>query len=119
VFGGPNSRPHAPVARRAASLIAQASDAPEGGCSEGDPSFTPDGSRVVFDRFNAETNDEALFMSITTALRCSSVSVKIKNRNYSHMEGREQLFERERHKEPVPGWHCCELACAELENAKA
>ena len=23
--------------------------------------------------------------------------------------------ERERHNEPAPGWHCCELACAELE----
>jgi bifunctional non-homologous end joining protein LigD len=40
---------------------------------------------------------------------------KIKNRNYSQMEGREELFERERHKEPVAGWHCCELACAEVE----
>jgi bifunctional non-homologous end joining protein LigD len=40
---------------------------------------------------------------------------KIKNRSYSQMEGREKLFERERHKEPVPGWHCCELACAEVE----
>ena len=39
---------------------------------------------------------------------------KIKNRNYSQMEGREELFKRERHKEPVAGWHCCELACAEL-----
>ena len=40
---------------------------------------------------------------------------KIKNRNYSQMAGREKLFERERHREPVPGWHSCELACAELE----
>ena len=38
---------------------------------------------------------------------------KIKNRNYSQMEGREDLFERERHKEPVAGWHACDLACAE------
>jgi bifunctional non-homologous end joining protein LigD len=38
---------------------------------------------------------------------------KIKNRSYSQMEGREKLFERERHKEPAPGWHCCALACAE------
>jgi len=42
---------------------------------------------------------------------------KIKNRSYSQMAGREELFERERHKEPVPGWHSCELACAEAENA--
>ena len=40
---------------------------------------------------------------------------KIKNRNYSQMQGREELFERERHKEPVAGWHSCELACAEVE----
>ena len=40
---------------------------------------------------------------------------KIKNRNYSQMAGREELFERERHKEPVAGWHSCELACAEAE----
>ena len=39
---------------------------------------------------------------------------KIKNRNYSQMQGREELFERERHKEPVAGWHSCDLACAEL-----
>ena len=41
---------------------------------------------------------------------------KIKNRHYSQMAGREELFERERHREPVPGWHCCELACAEVNN---
>ena len=42
---------------------------------------------------------------------------KIKNRHYSQMEGREKLFERERHKEPAPGWHCCELARMELKHA--
>ena len=41
---------------------------------------------------------------------------KIKNRGYSQMEGREKLFERERHTEPVPGWHSCELACLESEH---
>ena len=40
---------------------------------------------------------------------------KIRNRNYSQMVGREKLFERDRHKEPVPGWHCCELACAGVD----
>jgi ATP-dependent DNA ligase len=30
---------------------------------------------------------------------------KIKNRSYSQMVGRHELFERERHLEPVPGWH--------------
>ena len=39
---------------------------------------------------------------------------KIKNLCYSQMEGREELFERERHSEPVPGWHACDLACGEL-----
>ena len=34
----------------------------------------------------------------------------------TYSEGREKLFERERHKEPVSGWHCCELAC-EAEHA--
>jgi bifunctional non-homologous end joining protein LigD len=38
---------------------------------------------------------------------------KIKNRSYSQMQGREELFERERHKEPVAGWHSCDLACVE------
>jgi len=40
---------------------------------------------------------------------------KILNREYSQKDGREDLFERERHSEPVPGWRSCELACAELE----
>jgi bifunctional non-homologous end joining protein LigD len=42
---------------------------------------------------------------------------KIKNRDYSQMKGREKLLERERHKEPVPGWHSCDLACKEAEYA--
>ena len=41
---------------------------------------------------------------------------KIRNRGYSQMVGREKLFERDRHKEPVPGWHACELACADAES---
>src|SRR5713226_4084648 len=32
---------------------------------------------------------------------------KILNREYSQKEGREELFDRERHSEPVPGWHSC------------
>jgi bifunctional non-homologous end joining protein LigD len=47
--------------------------------------------------------------------RESSTWVKILNRPYSQKQGREELFERERHKEPVPGWHSCVLACVELE----
>ena len=42
---------------------------------------------------------------------------KILNPNYSQRVGRDELFERERHKEPVPGWHLCVVACAELEEA--
>jgi bifunctional non-homologous end joining protein LigD len=41
--------------------------------------------------------------------------VKILNRSYSQREGREELFERDRHKEPVAGWHTCAIACAETE----
>ena len=36
---------------------------------------------------------------------------KILNRKYSQMQGREELFERERHHEPIAGWHACALAC--------
>src|SRR5437016_5929383 len=39
---------------------------------------------------------------------------KILNREYSQKDGREELFERERHSEPVPGWHACVLACEAL-----
>ena len=40
---------------------------------------------------------------------------EIRNRGYSQMVWREELFDRERHQEPVAGWHVCVLACAELE----
>ena len=49
--------------------------------------------------------------------RDNSTWFKIRNRKYSQMVGREELFERERHHEPVPGWHSCVVACAELEEA--
>ena len=45
--------------------------------------------------------------------------VKIRNREYSQMRGREKLFERDRHREPVPGWHSCDLACQDVEYAEA
>jgi len=41
--------------------------------------------------------------------------IKVRNPSYSQWEGRHELFERERRSEPVPGWHCCELACDEVE----
>jgi hypothetical protein len=44
-----------------------------------------------------------------------STWLKILNRAYSQKNGREKLFERERHQEPVAGWHSCAIACAELE----
>jgi bifunctional non-homologous end joining protein LigD len=47
--------------------------------------------------------------------RESSTWFKIRNPNYSQMVGREELFERDRHKEPVPGWHSCAVACAGLK----
>ena len=37
---------------------------------------------------------------------------KIRNRSYSQWAGRNALFERERHQEPVAGWHTCTLAAA-------
>src|SRR5207237_5395663 len=40
---------------------------------------------------------------------------KILNREYSQKDVREELFKRERHQEPVAGWHSCDLACASLE----
>jgi hypothetical protein len=50
--------------------------------------------------------------------RESSTWVKTLNpAEYSQMVGREELFERDRRREPVPGWHSCALACAEFEEA--
>jgi len=43
--------------------------------------------------------------------REQSTWFKIRNRGYSQMVGREELFDRERHQEPVAGWHVCALAC--------
>ena len=40
---------------------------------------------------------------------------KLRNQKYSQWAGREEFFERERHKEPVAGWHSCAIACAGLE----
>ena len=40
---------------------------------------------------------------------------KIRNRNYSQWIGREKLFERDRHQEPVAGWHTCALASAAVD----
>ncbi|PYV80620.1 MAG: hypothetical protein DMG96_00235 [Acidobacteria bacterium] len=37
---------------------------------------------------------------------------KILNRGYSQKDGREELFERERHSEPVAGWHSCAFTSA-------
>jgi len=44
--------------------------------------------------------------------------MKILNPNYSQREGREELFERDRHKEPVAGWHSCTLAAQGATNLK-
>jgi len=45
--------------------------------------------------------------------REESTWVKVLNPNYTQREGREELFERDRHKEPTPGWHSCAIACVE------
>ena len=47
--------------------------------------------------------------------REQSTWFKILNREYSQKDGREELFERERRQEPVPGWHLCDLACGNAE----
>ena len=52
------------------------------------------------------------------AEREHSTWYKILNRGYSQKDGREELFERERHSEPVAGWHSCVLACASLETGR-
>jgi bifunctional non-homologous end joining protein LigD len=44
--------------------------------------------------------------------REQSTWFKIRNPKYSQWAGREELFDRERSREPVPGWHSCDLACA-------
>src|SRR5881392_423330 len=46
--------------------------------------------------------------------REQSTWFKILNRGYSQKEDREELFERERHQEPVAGWHSCVVACEAL-----
>ena len=46
--------------------------------------------------------------------REQSTWFKILNRRYSQKDGREELFERERHSEPVAGWHSCVVACEEF-----
>jgi ATP-dependent DNA ligase len=46
--------------------------------------------------------------------REQSTWFKILNRKYSQKDGREELFERDRHNEPVAGWHSCDLPCEEL-----
>jgi ATP-dependent DNA ligase len=50
--------------------------------------------------------------------RTISTWYKIRNPQYSQMIGRHELFERERHSEPIPGWHGCDLVCTELDYAK-
>jgi hypothetical protein len=37
---------------------------------------------------------------------------KIRNPGYSQMIGRHELFERERHSEPVPAWHTTASGCS-------
>jgi bifunctional non-homologous end joining protein LigD len=50
--------------------------------------------------------------------RDASTWYKIRNPHYSQWAGREELFERERSREPVAGWHSCTLLCEELESLR-
>jgi hypothetical protein len=45
-----------------------------------------------------------------------STWLKIRNPRYSQSEGREELLERDRSREPVAGWHSCAAVCSELES---
>jgi DNA ligase 1 len=45
--------------------------------------------------------------------REQSTWFKVRNPHYSQSTGREELFERERRREPVAGWHSCTLLCEE------
>jgi bifunctional non-homologous end joining protein LigD len=45
----------------------------------------------------------------------ASTWFKVRNRSYSQWLGRHEAFERDRHAEPVPGWHVCALATAGIE----
>jgi hypothetical protein len=45
----------------------------------------------------------------------SSAWFKTRNPRYWQWAGREELFDRKRSREPVPGWHSCVIACSELE----
>jgi bifunctional non-homologous end joining protein LigD len=50
------------------------------------------------------------------SVREQSTWFKIRNPRYSQWEGREELFERDRSREPVAGWHSCAAVCSELES---
>jgi ATP-dependent DNA ligase len=45
--------------------------------------------------------------------REASTWYKIRNPKYSQWAGRQELFDRERNREPVAGWHSCALLCEE------
>jgi hypothetical protein len=49
------------------------------------------------------------------AEREQSTWFKILNREYSQKDGREELFERDRHSEPDPGWRCPVLCSVLLD----
>jgi ATP-dependent DNA ligase len=53
-----------------------------------------------------------------TAHAEGSTWFKVRNRSYSQWIGRDEAFARDRHREPTPGWHCCELALDALMGAR-
>ena len=82
-----------------------------------------DGSGIALYQRRRDLDLEGIVAKLRSAPyvsdRESSTWIKILNPRYSQREGREELFERDRHAEAVPGWHSCTVACAELQELYA
>jgi len=82
-----------------------------------------DGSGIALYRRICDLDLEGIVAKLRSAPyvsdRESSTWIKILNPKYSQREGREELFERDRRAEAVPGWHSCSVACAELQELYA
>src|SRR5439155_10985399 len=48
-------------------------------------------------------------LALTSRSESTAHGSRFLNREYSQKDGREELFERERHQEPVAGWHSCDF----------
>ena len=83
-----------------------------------------DGSGIALYRHVCDLDVEGIVAKLKAGPyvsdRESSTWIKVLNPEYSQREGRDELFERDRHAEPVPGWHTCAVACELSElNAEA